>query len=118
MNAQKNSRLNHLNIRINDTIIDWVDSTKNLVLVIDNNMNFSEQVNNVRKRSFAVLKSLYKFKYDMKQETKLLLVKTLIYPKIENCNSVYYYHLTGHNKQRLRGIQNSCITICLLCPVW
>lgn len=114
--VRKNISLNHLNIRINDTIISWVDSTKNLGLVIDNNVNFSEQVNNVRKGSFAVLKSLYKFKYDMKQETKLLLVKALIYPKIEYCSSVYYYHLTGYNRQRLQRIQNACVRFVCCVP--
>lgn len=108
--------LNHLNVRVNDLVIDWVDSTKNLGVVVDNNIKFNEQINNVFKGSFATLKAIYKFKYDINQDTKLLLVRALINPKIEYCSSVYYYHLTAYNKQRLQRIQNACIRFVCCVP--
>lgn len=103
-----------LNIKGSD--INWVTSARNLGVIFDNQLSFEEHVNNIFKTSFFKLKSLYKFKYQLSQEVKLKLVKTLIYPHVEYCCSVYYSFLTQQNQLKLQRIQNACMRFVCCIP--
>jgi hypothetical protein len=41
------------------------------------------------------LRSVYGLKFQLDQQTKLQLVKTIIYPHFDYCSLVYYYFLTN-----------------------
>jgi hypothetical protein len=53
------------------------------------------------------LRSVYGLKFQFDQQTKLQLVKTIIYPHFDSL--VYYYFLTNENCLKLQKIQNACI---------
>jgi hypothetical protein len=55
------------------------------------------------------LRSVYGLKFQLDQQTKLQLVKTIIYPHSDYCSLVYYYFLTKENCLKLQKIQNACI---------
>lgn len=103
-------------LNINGTDISWVQSAKNLGVVFDNRLSFEEHVNNIFKIAFLKLKSLYRFKYELSQEVKLKLIKSLIYPHIEYCCSVYYNFLTLQNQSKLQRIQNACMRFVCCIP--
>lgn len=104
------------NIVVNDNAIIWVESAKNLGLFLDQTLRFQDHVNHVVKLSYYKLKSIYHLKFQLKEETKLLLVKSLVFPHTDYCSSVYYYFLTNYNQQKLQKIQNACMRFVCCIP--
>lgn len=95
-------------LEINNSTIEWVASAKNLGLFLDNKLCFNDHVNHIVKVSFFKLKSLYHLKHQISENTKLRLIKSLIYPHIDYCCMVYYNFLPNYNQHKLQRIQNAC----------
>lgn len=102
---------------LNNVQINWVESAKNLGLFIDQSLSFNQHINHISKTSYFKLKSLYHLKNQLSEQTKLKLVKSLIYPHIYYCSSVYYHYLTNYNKIKLQRIQNSCMRFVCCTPL-
>lgn len=113
---QKSAIEKYFKLNIDNSDIDWVTSAKNLGVIIDNNLSFNGHVEHVFKTSFFKLKALYRFKYQLSRELKLKLVKTLIYPHLDYCCSVYYNFLPQYNKNKLQRIQNACMRFVCCIP--
>lgn len=105
---QKNTICNE-NILVNGMTIEWVSSVKNLGVYMDSSLCFNEHVNHVFQLGFYRLKSLYHLKYNLSENIKLKLIKSLIYPHIDYCSMVYYYFLPNYNQQKIQRLQNACI---------
>lgn len=103
-------------LNINGAEISWVQSAKNLGVILDNRLSFEEHVNHIFKITFFKLKLLYKFKNQLSQEVKLKLVKTLILPHVDYCCSVYYNFLTQYNQLKLQRVQNACMRFVCCIP--
>jgi hypothetical protein len=68
----------------------------------------------VYRKPMQKLRSVYGLKFQLDQQTKLQLVKTIIYPHFDYCSLVYYYFLT--NKTALVAKNAECLhTVCALC---
>lgn len=103
-------------ILVNREIIPWASSARNLGVILDTNLSFSEHVDNVFRSAFCKLRSLYCFKNSLTKETKLKLIESLIYPHIEYCSSVFYYFLPKYNMMKLQRIQNACMRFACWIP--
>lgn len=102
-----NNRL--LNISINNTIIEPVDSCKNLGLFLDNNLRFESHVSSLIQKSFGKLRSLYIHKDILDTSIKLKLTDSLILSNISYCCSVYWPALIQKDKTSLQRVQNACL---------
>nr|CAI5856335.1 unnamed protein product [Callosobruchus analis] len=96
-------------LSMNNESINWVNSAKNLGVYFDSGFTFSHHVDNICRKSFFELKSLYHFKKTLNEDTKLLLLQSLIYPHLEYCSCVYYNYSPQYNKNKLQRIQNACM---------
>jgi hypothetical protein len=96
-------------IKLNNENVKWVQSVKSLGLVINGSLSFEEHINNIYRKCMQKLRSVYGLKFQLDQQTKLQLVKTIIYPHSDYCSLVYYYFLTNENCLKLQKIQNACI---------
>ena len=103
-------------LHINGTNINWVQSAKNLGVILDSHLSFEKHVDHIFQITFLKLKSMYKFKFQLSQDVKLKLVKTLIYPHVEYCCAVYYNFLTQQNQLKLQRIQNACMRFVCCIP--
>lgn len=94
---------------MNNSPINWVSSAKNLGVYFDSRLTFNVHVNHITRISFFKLKSLYHLKHQLNENIKLKLVKSLIFPHIDYCCMVYYFFLTGYNREKLQKLQNACL---------
>lgn len=97
------------NLSMDGIHIRWTECTKNLGVIIDSRLSFDKHVDHIYKTTFFKLKSLYHLKDKLSQETKLKLVKTLIYPHVDYCCMAYYYFSYAYSKQKIQRIQNACM---------
>ena len=76
-------------IFIGKDCIRFVDSAKNLGIILDNILSFESQINKVVKVCFAMLKKLHQVKGYLSKEDLQELVCSLIFSQMDYCNSLY-----------------------------
>ena len=92
-------------IFIGKDCIRFVDSAKNLGIILDNVLSFESQINKVVKVCFATLKKLHQVKGFLSNEHLQQLVSSLIFSHMDYCNSLYY-GVNSSLMQKLQHIQN------------
>ena len=92
-------------ILLDDTCIRFVDSAKNLGMIIDSVLNFQEQIEKLVKSCFMTIRKLSKVKYYLSQMQLQTLVSSLIFSKLDYCNSLYY-GLPEYTIKKLQHVQN------------
>ena len=88
-----------------DVCIRFVDSAKNLGIIIDSVLNFEEQVDKLVKSCFLTIRKLSKVKLYLSQQQLQVLVSSLIFSKLDYCNSLYY-GLPAYTLKKLQHVQN------------
>ena len=84
----------------------FVDSAKNLGIILDNVLSFKEQINKVVKTSFSIIKKLYQIKGFLSEKQLQQLVSSYIFSKLDYCNSLYY-GMSSNLLKKLQQVQNS-----------
>ena len=92
-------------ILLDDTCIRFVDSAKNLGIIIDSVLNFEKQVEKLVKSCFLTIRKLSKVKYYLSQLQLQTLVSSLVFSQLDYCNSLYY-GLPAYTIKKLRHVQN------------
>ena len=82
--------------------IRFVQSAKNLGVVLDDELSFSDHINNVVKSSFLVIKKLSQVKGYLTEEQLQQLISSDVFSKIDYCNSLFY----GINSSLIRKMQH------------
>lgn len=85
-------------------------------VALDGLFGFLDHVQNVYKSTTLKLKCLYNVRNHLDCQLKLKLVKSLMYPHIDYCNSVYYGFLTQQKRKKLQHIQNSAYVLTVATP--
>lgn len=99
---------NNFNPLINKKSLKVVSSVKNLGLILDENLRFKEHVNNIVRRSYNILRLLYKNYLILNFKLRKKLTESLVLSIVNYCFVVYYPCLDQVTKYRLQKIQNSC----------
>ena len=86
---------------IENVCIRFVDSAKNLGVVLDSILSFEQQINKVVKGSHAIIKKLTKIKGFLSEDQLQQIVCSDIFSLIDYCNSLYY----GINSKLLTKLQ-------------
>ena len=70
--------------------IRFVRSAKNLGVMLDNVLSFTDQINNVVKSSFSTIRKLSQIKGFLSEEHLKQLVCSHVFMRLDYCNSLYY----------------------------
>lgn len=105
----------HPDIRLGESIIPLSPSVKNLGVMFDSKLSWSDQVSAVCKKVFGSLHSLHRLKNFLPQKLKIRLVQSLIFPHFDYCDSLYS-SLSVHLQGRLQRAQNCCLRFCCNTP--
>ena len=92
-------------IFIGKECIRFVDSAKNLGVILDSVLSFENQINKVVKACFATIKKLSQVKGFLSTEHLQQLVSSLIFSLLDYCNSLYY-GVNSTLMQKLQHVQN------------
>ena len=91
---------------INGTCVRFVNSAKNLGVILDDELSFNKQITQVVKCCFMVIRKLSKIKQFLTFEQLRTAVSVLVFSRLDYCNSLYLgIHADLLNK--LQYVQNS-----------
>ena len=91
---------------INGSCIRFVDSAKNLGVLIDEVLSFNKQVNKVVSSCYNTLRQLTRIKSFLTCDQLQVLVCSLVLMNLDYCNSLYY-GISAENLSKLQSVQNS-----------
>ena len=99
-------------IFIGNDCIRFVDSAKNLGVILDGVLSFENQVNKVVKSCFATIRKLSQVKGFLSKDDLQQLACSLVFSQLDYCNSLYY---GIHSKllQKLQHVQNCAARLVL-----
>lgn len=91
---------------INNECVRFVHSSKNLGVILDDELSFNEQVTKVVKTCFMIIRKISKVKEFLTTEELRTVISARILSRLDYCNSIYYgINATQINK--LQSVQNS-----------
>lgn len=99
---------NQLNLQLNNTPLAFSNLSKNLGLLIDEDLRFSNHVSKLIQQAYMRLKLLFASRHILNVALKKKLCESLILPIFSYCNIVYFPCLDSINKNRIQKIQNTC----------
>ncbi|MDW0176719.1 MAG: reverse transcriptase family protein, partial [Nitrososphaeraceae archaeon] len=105
------SKINMVNLpqlTLNGTAIPFSSTVKDLGLLIDQNLSWQPQVNDVGRRIFSRIHSLKRLQKFIPTKTKVHLCQTLLLPLLDY-GDVCYLNLTEDRLNKLNCLQNVCI---------
>ena len=95
---------------IENVCIRFVESAKNLGVILDNLLSFETQINKVVKSCNFIMMKISQIKGYLSQEQLKQLVSSYVFSKIDYCNSLYY----GINSDlitKLQRVQNCAVRL-------
>lgn len=104
-----NSISNEFSLSISNQILQVVENTKSLGLVIDSQLKFSSHISYVLKKSYCALKTIYPHRHYLDQNVKRELCDSLVLSHFNHCDIVYGPCLDSRDSHRIQKMQNSCI---------
>lgn len=109
--CSRNKRQNlekNMTIKVNGTVVNFSNTSKNLGMVIDSNLRFREHLKIVLQKSYMRLKLLYANKHILNYKMRKKLCETWIFSVFNYCNLIYYPCLDKIAQKRLQIVQNTC----------
>lgn len=100
---------------LNGIIIPFENKVKDLGLILDNHLDWTEHVTAVCQRVFFSLHSLKRMKDLLPFKVRKMLVQQLIIPLFDYCD-VVYGRLSGALSNRLQRAQNACVRFIMNIP--
>lgn len=100
-----------LSITLNGDLINPVNKSRNLGIVFDNKLRFSEHITHILSRSFVKLRVLYSSRHIISSALKTTLCESLILSLTNYCDYLYGPCLSVKDAARLQKLQNSCLRL-------
>ena len=95
-------------ILIDNVVVPYCNKVKNLGVILDSSLNWSNHVSFVCQKVYFALHRLYKFRANTPIATRIRLVSSLILP-IFDYGAISYCNLDSYSIDRLQVAQNNCI---------
>jgi hypothetical protein len=89
-----------------NTILLPVDSARNLGIIFDSNLSFSNQISALTKSCYYHIRDLRRIRNCLNTETAKIIATSLVHSKLDYCNSLYL-NLPSSLLNRLQLIQNA-----------
>lgn len=99
---------NSIDIRgtfVNNQCIRFVDSAKNLGVLLDKELSFTRQINNIVRNCYFTIKKLSRLKSILTSDQLCTLVCSLVFSQLDYCNSLYY-GINAVSLKKLQSVQN------------
>lgn len=93
---------------INNHPLEYCSKVKNLGIILNKTLTWTEQVTEICNKVFASIHSLKRFALYLPFQIKLILVKTLVFPHFNYCDAVIN-DMTVELSDKLQRAQNYCI---------
>lgn len=106
----------NLQVKLGNTILQNVTHVKNLGVVFDENLSFSQHVGKLCQTAYFKLKQLYQYRNFLNESAKILLTEALVLSVLNYCDCVYGPNLSQRDKNRLQIIQNACVRFIRFVP--
>lgn len=103
-----NTLKEHLNINIDDVPLPIVNSIKNLGIILDTKLRFSEHTKKLMQKSYSNLKLIYASRHLLNFNLKKMLCETLVLSNFNYGNFIYGPCLSVLDKNRVQKVQNTC----------
>ena len=95
---------------INGTCIRFVDSAKNLGIIMDSELSFDIQIQKLVSSCFYTIRCISRIKYFLNENQIKTLVSSLVFSKIDYCNALYH-GLNTKLIKKLQVVQNSAVRL-------
>ena len=93
---------------VNNNCIRFVNTAKNLGVILDDTLSFEQQISRVVKSCICTIRKIAKIKSFLSYEQLRTLVSTCVFSKLDYCNALYFgVDLTLIRK--LQSVQNSAV---------
>jgi len=104
---QQLSKLNNPTIHLpNNVTLSPVTSARNLGVIFDNNLTYSQHISAISKSCFLKIRDLRRIRYSIDQTTACTIATSLIHSKLDYCNS-FLLNLPATQSNRLQLVLNS-----------
>lgn len=100
-----------IDVKINNQNLCVSHSAKNLGLILDTSLRFSEHVNKCVRQAFTNLKLIYSQKSILNQHLRKMLCDSLVLSQFNYCDAIYGPCLKQYDINRIQLIQNSCVRL-------
>lgn len=91
---------------VQDTCIRFVDTAKNLGLLIDSDFSFEAHVTRIVQTCFNFIRKLHKIKHFLTKDHLKSLVCSYIFSRLDYCNALFY-GINAITLNKLQRVQNS-----------
>lgn len=95
-------------ITISGITIPYSSNVKNLGLVLNNRLLWTDHVKSISARVFACLRSLWLQRNITPLKTRIMLAKSLLVPHLTYCDIVFSCSLDSQSKEIIKRAVNSC----------
>lgn len=109
--AHRTEILNSLRLQMNNDVIEFQSSAKNLGLVMDQKLKFSQHVTLKLKVGYSALKTIYSQKNYLSVNIKKMLCDALVLSPLNFCDTIYGPCLDCSDTYRIQKLQNSCLRL-------
>ena len=89
-----------------NTTIQPVSSARNLGIIFDSNLSFSDHISYISKSCFSHIRDLRRIRNTLDHKTACTIATSLIHSKLDYCNSLYL-NISNQQLNRLQLILNS-----------
>ena len=112
---RREKELGQVNVSLGEEVIERSRSVKCLGVVLDDGLTWKEQVLNVRRKCFAGLAKLKRFRNVVPSRTKRQIYNALVLPHLDYC-SIVWQECSREFRQRLERVQNYGMRLILSRP--
>lgn len=103
------SLVGDFNITIGGVNIPCSDTVRNLGVVLDSELTFTNNISLLCQRAYFGLRQLLPFRFLLDSQTKFLLCESLILSLLNYGDLIYGPCITQADNQRLQRVQNLCV---------
>ena len=102
------NKFNHINsVKFDDTLVTQSQSVRNLGIIFDKSLSFTDHINNVCKIAHLQIRDIRRIRDLVPKSALIPLANALVTSRLDYCNSLYN-GIAKTNVQKLQRIQN-CI---------
>lgn len=98
-------------IKINNSTLQIKSSAKNLGLLMDPDLRFTDHINLCLQKAYINLKLLFQHRHVLTRNLKSMLCNSLVLSHLNFCDAVYGPCITARVAGRIQKLQNSCIRL-------
>lgn len=84
-------------VQLNGVVIPYFSSVKNLGLIFNERLTWSDHVVKVSQRIFIGLRNLWPMSKSTPLRTRILLARSLLMPHLEYCSEIFFYGLDAES---------------------